>query len=125
MKKILHFILCALFCASVLPALGKEKKQTPGLMEIDVKSDYLFIPLSSDSKYRKISLSDPSTGKIIASYDALLAFGPSNSAWDAEINVSQYKGKKLLFKLSVKLFTILLFFSFFYFFCFLSVQHSA
>lgn len=98
MKKILHFILCALFCASVLPALGKEKKQTPGQMEIDVKSDYLFIPLSSDSKYRKISLSDPSTGKIIASYDALLAFGPSNSAWDAEINVSQYKGKKLLFK---------------------------
>ena len=56
MKKILHFILCALFCASVLPALGKEKKQTPGQMEIDVKSDSLFIPLSSDSKYRKISL---------------------------------------------------------------------
>ena len=51
MKKILHFILCALLCAAALPALGKEKKQTPGQMEIDVKSDYLFIPLSSDSKF--------------------------------------------------------------------------
>lgn len=99
MRKTAHLLFCALFCACFSASAAADKEGgRPGEVEIEAKSNLLFVPVSADSRYRKISLEDPESGKVIASFDALLNFGPSDSEWEAEIDISAHKGKKLVFK---------------------------
>lgn len=98
MRKTAHLLFCALFCACFSASAAADKEGGAGEVEIEAKSNLLFVPVSADSRYRKISLEDPESGKVIASFDALLNFGPSDSEWEAEIDISAHKGKKLVFK---------------------------
>ena len=99
MKKIAHLFFCASLCACFSASAAPDKEGgRPGEVEIEAKSNLLFVPVSADSKYRRISLEDPESGKAIASFDALLSFGPSDSEWEAEIDISAHKGKTLVFK---------------------------
>ena len=59
MRKIAYLFFCALFCACFSASAAPEEGGRPGEVEIEAKSNLLFVPVSADSKYRKISLEDP------------------------------------------------------------------
>lgn len=103
MKKTFAYIISTLLATAFCLAADNDKSQKKrGEIEIEAKANYLFVPMNGREDYRNISLIESESGKIIAKYKALLSFQPAAEGWDAEIDISPYNGKKLVFKFEPK-----------------------
>ncbi len=106
MKKtfsIITFSVLSILASQVLANTSDStQNKKRGEIEFEAKENYLLVPMFGHTNHRNIALIDAETGDVIAQYPkALLSFadkGDLQNMWSVPIDISKYKGRKLIFK---------------------------